>query len=369
MSNEQEEYLYFKCLEVEQPIGVFYVGAMLFNQVLAIAYADVRRIEARDVERYIGVQRPLEEKRVTELKSYVRTIDSSFPTSVILAVNSQDVSFDAGQGIMRIRKDHQVARIIDGQHRIAGLINYSGPAFQLNVTLFVDMDLEDQAHLFATINLKQTKVNRSLAYDLYEFANKRSPQKTSHNVVKLLDLQPGSPFFHRVKILGRATGRGMEYLTQAAMVEEILRHISRDPLHDRDLLRRDDPLTRATTLEEEKGLFYRNMFIDDRDDDIALILWNFFTAVAVKWPAAWNSSTPGFILNRSTGFSALSRILSAIYVRVGEFGTVPDVVTFGTYLDRASLRDADFTRERFLPGSGGESSLYKQLALDLELGA
>ena len=368
MPDAAPSYLYFKCLEVEQPIGVFYVGAMLYNQVLSISFADVRRIEMRDVERYIGIQRPLETKRVTELKSYVRTIDSSFPTSVILAVDSTDVLFDAESSIMRVRKEQDVARIIDGQHRIAGLVNYSGPSFQLNVTLFVDMDIEDQAHLFATINLKQNKVNRSLAYDLYEFASKRSPQKTSHNIAKLLDLEEGSPFYHRIKILGRATGRGMEFLTQAALVEEVIKHISRDPLIDRDLLRRDEALTRATPAEELKGLFFRNLFIDERDSDIALIVWNFFTAVATKWPTAWNTTIEGFVLNRSTGFAALSRIMSAIYIQMAAFAYVPTVEEFRHYLNRASLVDADFTKDRFVPGSGGESSLFKVLYSQLDLG-
>ena len=44
-----EQYVYFKCLEVQQPIGAFYVGAMPFGQVTFISYNDVRRIEARDV--------------------------------------------------------------------------------------------------------------------------------------------------------------------------------------------------------------------------------------------------------------------------------------------------------------------------------
>jgi hypothetical protein len=48
------EYIYFKCLEVQQPIGSFYLGAMPFNQVTFISHADVRRIEERDVERSIS---------------------------------------------------------------------------------------------------------------------------------------------------------------------------------------------------------------------------------------------------------------------------------------------------------------------------
>lgn len=73
--------------------------------------------------------------------------------------------------MLRIKKDANVAKIIDGQHRIAGLEDYAGPPFQVNATIFIDMDIEDQAMVFATINLKQTKVSKSLAYDCCEQIN------------------------------------------------------------------------------------------------------------------------------------------------------------------------------------------------------
>ena len=364
----EEEYIYFKCLEVQQPIGIFYVGAMPFGYVTFISYADVRRIEARDVERYIGIQRPLEASRVRELQGYVRNIDSAFPTSVILTVQRKDALYDPESGIMRLRKDIEVAKIIDGQHRIAGLLNYKGPNFQLNVTLFVDMDIEDQAHLFATINLKQTKVNKSLAYDLFEFAKMRSPQKTCHNIAKYLDIEEGSPFYHRIKILGRATGRGLENITQAAVVERLIRYISTNPMKDRDDIRRNLALERATRPDErEKKLFLRNMFIDDRDDEIVLIVWNFFAAVAARWPKAWNANSPGLILNKSTGFTALIRLMAAIYLDIDDIGSVPAISAYTDYLSIAEVDDDFFKKENFLPGTSGEAGLYNFLAGEIGL--
>lgn len=363
-----EEFIYFKCIEVQQPVGSFYLGAMPFNQVTYISYADVRRIEERDVERYIGIQRPLENTRVKELRGYVTNIDASFPTSVILAVDGKNALFDPESGVMRLKKDIEVAKIIDGQHRIAGLLNYKGPSFQLNVTIFVDMDIEDQAHLFATVNLKQIKVNRSLAYDLFEFAKMRSPQKTCHTIAKVLDTKEGSPLYHRIKILGRATGRGLENITQAAVVERLIRYISPNPMKDRDDIRRHIPLTRAVpTQQVEKKLFFRNMFIDDHDDDILLVVWNFFAAVAGRWPKAWNTTLPGTILNKSTGFTALVRLMADIYLDIGTIGKIPPIETYREYLDLSKLDDDYFVKENFLPGTSGESGLYKLLADELQL--
>lgn len=66
-----------------------------------------------------------------------------FPNHVILAISSSDAKFDETQGILQIRRDNNVAKIIDGQHRIAGLENYSGSSFFVNATIFLDMELED----------------------------------------------------------------------------------------------------------------------------------------------------------------------------------------------------------------------------------
>ena len=78
-----------------------------------------------------------------------------------------------------------VANILDGQHRIEGLkegLSSGHPnseQFQLNVSIFVDLDMDDQSMVFATVNKAQTKVNKSLVYDLFAYAKSRSPQRRS----------------------------------------------------------------------------------------------------------------------------------------------------------------------------------------------
>ena len=100
-------------------------------------------------------------------------------------------------------------------------------------------DIAEQAQIFSTVNLEQTKVNRSLAYDLFALAKSRSPQKTCHNVVVALDQDKTSPFYQRIKRLGANTeGRYGETITQATFVEALQKYISADPKGDRDVLLR-----------------------------------------------------------------------------------------------------------------------------------
>ena len=79
---------------------------------------------------------------------------------------------------LKIRAHEKAASIIDGQHRLAGFTDLNSRDFELIVSIFIDLPVEDQAMLFATINLKQTKVSPSLVYDLFEETKLRSPQKT-----------------------------------------------------------------------------------------------------------------------------------------------------------------------------------------------
>jgi len=350
----------FNCIEVAQPIGTFYIGAINYRDLIKISYSDVRRIERRAVEEYLGIERPLSSGRVAELKQYANTIDATFPTSVILAINPEKAQYDLKSGIMSVTDEEDVAKIIDGQHRIAGLQAYAGETFQVNATIFVDMDMEDQAMVFATINLKQTKVSKSLAYDLYEYANARSPQKTCHNIAKLLNTRAGSPFRNKIKILGVATGKPEETLTQATFVDRLMKHISGEPMRDRDTIKRGNELKKVDGREAERFIF-RNLFIENKDAIIAKIVWNYFEAVADRWPDAWGVPERGNILCRTTGFGALMRFLHDAYPRLAKANLVVESSAFKSLFQMVPLNNNSFTAERFLPGSSGEAELYRVL--------
>lgn len=354
------DYIEFKCLEVEQPIGKFYVGTIKAQDLVAISFADVHRIEKRDVERVVGVERPLVKSRVNEIKQYVKTIDATFPSNIILAVKSEDAIYDPKTGTMRLPRNEKVAEIIDGQHRIAGLREYDG-TFQLNVAIFVDMELEDKAMVFATINLKQTKVSKSLAYDLYEFASTRSPQKTCHNIAKLLNAKEGSPFEGKIKILGTATGKPFETLTQATFVERLLGYISDDPMKDRDIIKRSGKKLSKIKPPQSNQLIFRNMFIDERDAEIARILYNYFAGVANKWHGAWYTKESGKILSRTTGFTALMWFLRDAYLSFQKPESVISMSSFEKIFSPMKLREEDFNPQDYPPGGVGERALYNEL--------
>lgn len=360
-------------LEVKQPIGKFFLGVIEARDLAAISFADIRKPDGRDLEQYIGIQRDLSEGRVSEIKKYVHNVDACFPTGIILAISDKDVEqirTQDGAHALAIRRDTEIAKIIDGQHRIAGFEGFNGDPFYLNVTIFIDMELEDQAMVFATINLKQTKVTKSLASDLYEFAEARSPQKTCHNIARLMNFKEGSPLKNFIKILGKSTGKELESITQSTFVDRVMKLISREPMFDKDLLKRRKIPARATR-DDQRKLIFRNLFIDDNDAQISLVLWEYFNAVKERWPNALVDRTKGAILGRSTGFAALIRLLPEVVVRITASPLDQDtsIIHKDEFLDILNLieiKEEDFVSTIYLPGSTGEGRLFNDMLRYIE---
>jgi len=363
-----------QAIPIRQRIGEFLIAAMPSKRLCEIAYFDVRRmLKERDIETYLGIQRPLNQARVTELQSYVQTIDACFPTAVILAIDSRCASYDKEAGLLTLRNDpnpaddltpiyyRNIAKVLDGQHRIAGLMEYKEDDFQVNVSIFIDIDLEDQAYIFSTVNLAQTKVNRSLAYDLAELTKTPSPQKSCHNIAVALDNLPSSPLYQRIKRLGTATpGRELEHLTQATFVESLMPFITNSPITDRDILKRGQKLQPANIAEIDRHPL-RPFFVDGEDLKIADVLFRYFSAVRDRWPTAWSSSERGVILNRTNGFKALMRALRQVCRKIRPDKKLPTKDDFDRLLKDVEIDDSDFTIENFKPGTSGESLLYKKL--------
>ena len=366
MINAEDQKIEVQCLEVTQPIGTFYIGVMKHEDLVKISYADIRRLEVgdekREVEVYSGIQRELSKNRVKELGKYVNLVDATFPSSVILHIKEEDVEYDSDSKLMKLPFRDNVAKVLDGQHRIAGLEDFEGKSdnFDVNVTIFIEMELEDQAIVFATINKTQTKVNKSLVADLFAFAKNRSPQKTAHNIVRALNQKEGSPFKDKIKILGTADDKEKETITQSTFSEKIIDLISKDPMDDRNTYKKGKTPDKFSGKELERRPL-RNIFIDEKDADIAKILWNFFDAVQDTWPNSWWKVEREKVLNKSTGFIALMRFFKDVYSNSGRIGEVIEKEYYLELLGKSSLTDDDFTRDNFIPGSGGQSQLYRQL--------
>jgi DGQHR domain-containing protein len=358
----------FPCIPITQPIGTFYMTVIDSRSLVEISFSDIIRIEKdkREIEVVSGLERPISKTRINELREYVKTVDASFPSGVILAVSSAQAKYHSENNTIEIYISKDTAKIIDGQHRIEGLRGYVGTNFQMCCAIFIDMDTEDQALVFSVINLKQAAVNKSITYQLFQYAKTRSPQKTCHSIARTLNLAAGSPFLNKIMILGTADDTEKETLSQATFIKPLQRLITRPDMAmaDRDALKRRRGL-RPPTLEEVRTnqWIFRMWFIEEEDNKITQVMVNYFHAVSRRWPEAWNVKARGMILNRTNGYNALMRFLPLVTFKLG-LDKVHKVEAYDEYLDRVRLKDEEINVENFPAGSTGEGLLFRQLLRD-----
>lgn len=395
MNNDTTEFRY-KYIEVKQPIGAFYIVAMDWRDLISIVAHDIRRIQGDSIDNIIGIQREVSPSRIKQIASYVQNVDATFPTSIIIAIDSvskkksdqndfvtykdyetdnvftDNVSIDETNQELVIKRRPNIAYILDGQHRLVGLKDAfkqfdllqdtNCENFYLNVSVFIDIDKDNQAQIFSIINKAQTKVNKSLVYDLFEYSKVPCPQKTAHEIIRLLNNKEKSPLYDKIKLLGVSRHR-IQTISQATIAELIISYISEDPMKDRDSIKRSfsgksrSAICRETNKEK---LIFRSFFIEDRDIEMFKVLFFYFSAVQIRWPKAWNGEIENSILPKSTGIIALMRYLYDIYYTNGS--TFPSSTNeYLKFLEVEGLDDSHFTKEIFVPGSSGQVKLYNSL--------
>jgi DGQHR domain-containing protein len=366
--------------KVTQPVGDFYSCVVSAQQLLRICTFDFRKIEQnKGVKEFLGIQRPLNDDRVKEIRKYIATEDASFPTSIVLSVDERCAYIENGDDGPSLKltsytdpEDEKnvvpftgIATIIDGQHRLKAFegtqINWD-----LSVNLLIGADPGTQAMIFSKVNLAQTKVNKSLVYDLFSLDRNRSPEKTAHEIAVNLNDMSESPFHAKIKRLGSATeGVFGETLSQATVVKGLLPLISKDPLVDRDIGRRTGVWPHRGQEDFTRRVFYP-AFRDNRDGEILATLLNYFNAVKARWPAAWEYTGQGSVLPKTNGFNGLIRFLRDAYLYVTASPRVITQQEFANIFARSPLNDEDFTVDRFKPGSSGSAELYRELAQTIE---
>jgi DGQHR domain-containing protein len=298
-------------INFNQPAGAFYLATMPATEVVAIANIDRRQYLVNDDAPWGGVQREPSKKRIKEITAYSETVDASFPTPILLALDEDCYDLDEINQVLDIQKEGKIADVVDGQHRILGLADSSAIGkFQLPVIFILSATDEQKALLFATVNGKQTKVPASLVYDLFGVTEGRSPQKSSHEIARAFNSSPDSPYYRRLKMLGSKVHEN-ESLTQGMFVKNLLPLISKEPMQDRDRIKLGESPLR------NPALIFNKYFCDNEDSAILKILLNIFTSVKETWPDDWVNIKDSS-LSRAVGFEGIMHAAPAMVKRGNE---------------------------------------------------
>lgn len=341
-------------LEINQPIGTFYLTKIPAKDLIKIVSV------SRRIDTYYGVQRELSVPRLKEISKFCESPDATFPTSIIVSVKSSDVDIKDGK-ILINNESGYIGEVLDGQHRLYGIAGSQKISeFDLPVVLMFDLTEEEKAYIFSTINSKQTRVSMSLIYDLFELSEGRSPQKTAHEIARSLNQMEESPFYRRLKMLGKRYNEGENAtLSQGTFVKKIMSLYSRKPETD------------AIDLSLGRQLVYdslplRQYFIEEKDDIMLKILLNCFNALKQVFMDEWKNSHDN-ILWKTTGFGAVVYAFPILFKLGKERGTLTEVFfkeCFQQFKNNLAQENMSL-RSDF---AGGGEQLQKKLSTYITLG-
>lgn len=277
----------YKFITIDQPAGRFYISRINASVLIPICQSDIRT-PYNDT----GIQRRLNNERVKEIAKYCEKKTAMFPTPIILSGDSNyfvlysedeevckdDIKYqNLDSGYMEIKEekiihDGKYLSIVDGQHRLAG-IERSGfeSDFDLLVMFVFDTEAYQDADIFSVINRNQKQVSKSLVYDLYGLTDNLTVEKFAHEIVKALNSVQFSLMYSRIKMLGFKTDNFDEkgkkikqYVSQAALVDELIPMISRDRIKDNKNIMEGNNIEYSgfdSKLVLRKYFYYNSLFL------------------------------------------------------------------------------------------------------------
>lgn len=276
MNNPNE--LRVDCFKIIQSCYEFYLFIMNSKLLREIAYVSVR-----DSNKPMGYQRYLNHKRLKEVGDYIKKPRSTFPNSIIVNFEKTKARFEESpehnKGILVIKREKNIAWIIDGQHRLFGFDHSEGKEFDLIVSAFIGLDIGDQATVFKIINSTQKGVNPSLIYDLIELTKDADyADERAHEIIKALNSDTDSPWNNLIKMVGKGSG----IISQAAILNEI-KKLLKDPI-----------------------------FKEYPSGEQIRILKDYFEAIKNLFPEAWGNKK--YVLCKTLGVAAILSIMPKILI-------------------------------------------------------
>ena len=200
---------------------------------------------------------------------------------------------------------------------------------ELLCAVYMDLPHAYQAYLFATININQRKVNKSLAYEQFgynlddEESEGWAPDKLA--VYSHQEVQSRSTISVLSTYKDCSDKRGTFYLQReepvawqvstACVVEGIARLLSQNPKKDRNLLHQKPVNSRSRSFLTQNAAPLRSLYIQGQDERIYNILMGYFTAVKDK---LWDTADSRSYIKKTVGIQALFDVFRNVLKEVLE---------------------------------------------------
>ncbi|MGJ1198216.1 DGQHR domain-containing protein [Sphingobacterium spiritivorum] len=331
------EKIRLRALKVSQPLGDFFVISIKASILKKISFSEPLTYLSEDGT-LKGNQRPINEKRLSEIGKYIDTAEMTFPNSIILSVNNNEdgTTIEDTDNRWELKKENdeyflefpeniKSASIIDGQHRLNGF-DYIKDASRLDMELlcsiFFDLPNPYQAYLFATINGNQKKVDKSLALEQFGYFIEKeekeswTPEKLAANIARKLNFDIASPLYSLIKLAPIydnddfiQLNKSNWLISTSAMIEGILSLFTSNYKRDRiEMMNkkifygRDRKMLK--NLRDSSPL--RDEFLNYKDDYIENVISKFFRIVNEK---IWLKTDNNSYLKKTIGIQVLFDLL------------------------------------------------------------
>lgn len=204
-----EESVIYRCLDILLGDVRAYAFMMDVKSLTTIQYVAVRGVDDEEG----AVQRVLSPIRVNAIYEYVIK-GNIFYTPFILNWTNSDSTITIRDNEIDIPLVQRSAQVIDGQHRIAGLIRAieKDPEIGRKVVLVImcqNLNTEDAAKIFLNINTEQKPVQKSLIFDLFGVVNhedSQMPLVRAKDLATKLNESEDSPYCGYIKFPGNKRG-------------------------------------------------------------------------------------------------------------------------------------------------------------------
>lgn len=339
-----DDFLKIPAIAVSQPIGDFFLCSIPAEVLLKVTYSIPAKM-TRDGGMFsaiFGNQRAKSKARHKQIGEYIDENISSFPNTIILSANYyEDGSYvedeslrwhatkeSNGFFVLTIPAVERLASIIDGQHRLEGFKYINKPErlkMGIPCAVFINLPRDYQARIFATININQKRVDKSLAYQLFGYdlnesnADKWPPDMLGVYFARVLEGKKESPFEGHIRLALleeddeleennerklRLEGAPIWEVSVACIVEGVTRLISAKPSADRSALASGQINDRSELGMDTSPL--RGLYIGGKDKTLLGLITDYFSVID---ELLWDGQKKGSFITKTVGVLALFDVL------------------------------------------------------------
>lgn len=367
MKNKTECIKLKNVMEVRQPIGRFLVGVMKASDLVRITHQNTRKYN-QELDDYVGIQREVIPNKIKQLKKFIHTADATFPNTVIGTLKPGRFDYDTKTKTLCIDSSSDSFAVIDGQHRLASFDDEVklSEDFDIVVTFYLGLDMEEQAYLFSIINMTQTRLSPSLAQDLTELFTITTTEKLAHTLAKIFNTDKNGPWFNKIKMLGKHDAPYKGILSQYTFTKGITGLIADSSLYYdiRNILKvnkNNRKFLEKLEIDEDKYILWR-YYVAEEDKVIYTLLKNFFDSIRETFSTEWGGED--YILTKTTGYLAFMRLFRYLYN--SKNGKIKELNKsfFKAYLKKIKPNLKKLNSTNYQSGVDGENKLYKDLIGD-----